>query len=169
MKRLKLWFSIALIMLTFVVLSFTSCHHKSGPQPKHSISEYVDSTDLYRVLDQIDNPTFTSIDDALTYHHNELQYREQDSVFFSLTQEEIANIYSVLVKRHEKPTKMAIAAEYMDNVKVYSNLPKAIDMYKQCDPPSDIPNTITVDTVINGKHLKVLREITTNVEPSNEE
>ena len=167
MKRLKEWLGAALIAL-IAVMALAACDHKSGPKPKHTMEEYVDSADLYRVLGEIDNPTFTNLDDVVTYYHNEKQYRVQDSVFFSMSQDEISNVYSVLVKRHEKPTKMAIANEFMDNAKVYSNLPRSEDMYKSMIP-DDIPNTVTIDTIINGKHLKVLREVTTNVEPIKEE
>lgn len=164
MKRLQKWCCAALIALIAVLsASLASCTHKSGPLPKHSMSEYVDSTDLYKVLNEIDNPTFTSLDDVTTYYHNEKQYRIQDSVFFSLPPETIANIYSVLVKRGEKPTKMSISAEYLDNISVYKNLPKPEELYKGLDP-SEIPNTETVDTIIDGKCVKLLREKTTKIE-----
>ena len=61
-----------------------------------------------------------------------------------------------------------IAKEYLDNLRVYSNLPKSEDVYESLnngapDIPNDIPNTVTVDTIINGKHVKILQESSTQV------
>lgn len=164
MKRLKMWSSVALIaLLTVLSVSLSSCDRVRPQEVKHSMQEYVDSADLFRVLNEFDNPTFTSLDDVTTYYQNEKQYRLQDSVFFAMPPETIQNVYSVLVKRGIKPTKMSIAAEYLDNISVYKNLPKPVEMCKQLDP-SDIPNTETVDTIINGKHVQLLQEKTTTVE-----
>jgi hypothetical protein len=160
MKRLHSWFSVALIALIAAFAAcMASCDHKSGcHEYEHSIQEYVDSADLYRILDEYDNPTFTSVDDACTYLKNEKQYREQDSVFFSLTPETIQNVYTVLIRRGEHPTKMSIVNEYLENIKVYSNLPVQKVSMELKDPPTDIPNTVVVDTIIDGKTpLKTLR------------
>lgn len=159
-----MWFSVALItLLTVLSVSLVSCDRVRPQEVKHSMQEYVDSADLFRVLNEFDNPTFKSLDGVTTYYQNEKQYRLQDSVFFSMPPETIQNVYSVLVKRGEKPTKMSIAAEYLDNISVYKNLPKKVEMCKQLDP-SDIPNTVTVDTIIDGKHVQILQEKTTTVE-----
>ncbi len=163
MKRLKRWYSAAIIaLIAALAVSMSSCHHESGPQPKHSMTEYVDSADLYRVLNEFDNPTFTSLDDVCTYYQNEKQYRIQDSVFFSLPPETITNIYTVLVRRGIPPTKMSIAEEYLDNVKVYANLPKPVEQYQSLTPP-DIPNTEAVDTIIDGKHVQIIQTSKTEV------
>ena len=66
------------------------------------------------------------------------------------------------------PSKDNIAKEYLDNIRVYSNLPKNEDVYESLnngapDIPNDIPNTVTVDTIINGKHVKILQESSTQV------
>lgn len=159
-----MWSCIALIMLIAVLtVSVSSCDRVRPQEAKHSIQEYVDSADLYRVLNEFDNPTFTSLDDVQTYYVNEKQYRMQDSVFFAMTPQEVTNVYTVLVKRGEKPTKMLIASEYLDNISVYKNLPKPVEMSKQLDP-SDIPNTETIDTIIDGKHVQLLQEKSTKVE-----
>ena len=164
MKRLQKWSCIALIMLiTVLSVSLTSCNKTRPQEVKHSIQEYVDSADLYRVLNEFDNPTFASLDDVQTYYINEKQYRMQDSVFFAMTPQEISNVYTVLVRRGVKPNKMSITSEYLDNIDVYKNLPKQVEQYKQLDP-SEIPNTETVDTIIDGKHVQLLQEKTTKVE-----
>lgn len=164
MKRLLKWSSAALIaLIAALAVSMSSCNRHYDSESKHSIQEYVDSADLYRVLNEFDNPTFTSLDDVCTYYQNEKQYRIQDSVFFSMPPETVANVYTVLVRRGEKPTKMSIANEYLDNIKVYSNLPKKVEMTKVLDP-SDIPNTEVIDTIIDGKHVQLLQTSKTTTE-----
>lgn len=164
-KRLQQWFSATLIaLLTVLSVNLVSCNRVRPGEDKHSMQEYVDSTDLFRVLNEFDNPTFKSLDDVCTYYQNEKQYRIQDSVFFSLSPDVITNVYSVLVRRGEKPTKLSIAAEYLDNVRVYSNLPKKVEIPPALDGFPDVPNTQVVDTIIDGKHIQVLQKQTTKVE-----
>lgn len=164
-KRLQQWFCATLIaLLTVLSISLASCNKTRLSEEKHSMKEYVDSADLFRVLQEFANPTFSSLDDALTYYQNEKQYRIQDSVFFSLPPDVITNVYSVLVRRGEKPTKLAIASEYLDNIRVYSNLPRKREISPTVDEFPDVPGTQVVDTIVDGKHIQVLQKQTTKVE-----
>lgn len=163
MKKWIKWFCAAKIALLALLFAgaLSSCGHAYSS--KHSTSEYVDSADLVKVLGDISNPTFKSVDDAITYHQLEKQYRSNDSVFFSLSPEVITNVYSVLVKRNIVPTKTAIVSEYLENVKVYSNLPRHTQNIEVSLDSVDVPNTKVVDTIINGQHVKVLQEKTTSM------
>lgn len=163
MKKWIKWFSAAKIALLTLLFAgaLSSCGHAYSS--KHSMSEYVDSADLEKVLGDISNPTFKSIDDALTYYQVEKQSRSNDSVFFSIPPEVITNVYSVLMKRNIVPTKTAIVSEYLDNVQVYSNLPRCTQTTEAPLDSIDVPNTKVVDTIINGKHIKVLQEETTSM------
>ena len=168
MKRLLKWYCAALIALIAMVAT-TSCNDHSNRRQRHSMTEYVDSVDLYRTLSQMSNPTFKSLDDVGSYYQKEKDARMLDSTFFALPLETVTNVYSVLVRNNVTPTKASIAKEYLDNVRVYSNLPKNEDIHEAFnngspDIPNDIPNTVTVDTIINGKHVKILQESSTQVE-----
>ena len=168
MKRLLKWYCAALIALIAMVAT-TSCNDHSNRRQRHSMTEYVDSVDLYRTLSQMSNPTFKSLDDVSSYYQKEKDARMLDSTFFALPLETVTNVYSVLVRNNVTPTKASIAKEYLDNVRVYSNLPKNEDIHEAFnngspDIPNDIPNTVTVDTIINGKHVKILQESSTQVE-----
>ena len=167
MKKWIKWCSATVIALLAVLLvdTLSSCNHASLTE--HSMSEYVDSADLAKVLGDISNPTFKSVDDAITYHQLEKQSRSNDSVFFSLSPEVITNVYSVLVKRDIVPTKTAIVSEYLENVKVYSNLPRHTHDIEVPLDSVDVPNTKVVDTIINGQHIKVLQEKTTSMQRMN--
>lgn len=167
MKRLLKWYCAALIALIAMVAT-TSCSDHSNRRHRHSMTEYVDSADLYKTLEQVSNPTFKSLEDVSSYYQKGKESRVLDSTFFSLPLETITNVYSVLVRNNVTPTKDNIAKEYLDNLRVYSNLPKSEDVYESLnngapDIPNDIPNTVTVDTVINGKHVKILQESSTQV------
>lgn len=164
MKKWIKWYCAALIALV-VAITMSSCHRKYASEAKHSVQEYVDSADLVKILDEYDNPKFTSLDDVCTYYQNEKQYRMQDSVFFSLSPEVITDVYTVLVRRNIPPTKMSIVDEYLKNVKVYSNLPKKAEMNEAFNNGApDVPNTQVVDTIINGKHIQILETSKTSVE-----
>lgn len=167
MKRLLKWYCAALIALIAMVAT-TSCNDHSNRRQRHSMTEYVDSVDLHKTLEQVSNPTFKSLDDLSGYYQKEKDARMLDSTFFALPLETVTNVYSVLVRNNVTPTKESIAKEYLDNVRVYSNLPKNEDVYESLnngapDIPNDIPNTVTIDTIINGKHVKILQESSTQV------
>ena len=162
MKKWIKWFSAAKIALLALLFAgaLSSCGHAYSS--KHSMSEYVDSADLEKVLGDISNPTFKSIDDALTYYQVEKQSRSNDSVFFSIPEKVMRDVVSVLEKSGEPITKGSISHEFEVNKHVYMNLPDKSDQYNILTPP-DIPNTEVVDTIINGKHIKVLQEETTSM------
>lgn len=167
MKRLLKWSCAALIAL-IAMIATTSCNGYSNQRQQHSMTEYVDSVDLYKTLEQTSNPTFKSLDDVSSYYQKEKNARMLDSTFFALPLETVTNVYSVLVRNNVTPTKASIAKEYLDNVRVYSNLPKNKDVHESLnddtsDIPDDIPNTVAIDTIINGKHVKILQESSTQV------
>lgn len=167
MKKWVKWFCAALIAL-IATIATTSCNGYSNQRQQHSMTEYVDSVDLYKTLEQTSNPTFKSLDDVSSYYQKEKNARMLDSTFFALPLETVTNVYSVLVRNNVTPTKASIAKEYLDNVRVYSNLPKNKDVHESLnddtsDIPDDIPNTVAIDTIINGKHVKILQESSTQV------
>lgn len=156
MKRLFKVVSASLIAL-IVTLSLTSCDVRQ--QFKQDILKE-DSLMITRMVESIDNPTFTNVDDAMAYIHGEKQYRTTDSIFFSIPQKVIPDIISVLQKNHESVTKANISDEFANNKRIYLNLPDKPDV-KQAEMPN-IPNTRVVDTVIDGKKYKILESETSN-------
>ena len=50
------------------------------------------------------------------------------------------------------------------NKHVYLNLPDKQDQYNAITPP-EIPNTETIDTIINGKHVQIVQSSSTNIIP----
>lgn len=158
MKRLFEKLSMCLIML-IVVATMSSCDYVK--QTKSEI-RHDDSLMVSKMMQDIDNPTFTDCSDVIEFQRSEGQWRHQDSVFFSIPEKVMRDVVSVLEKSGKPLTKMSISNEFEMNKHVYLNLPDKQDQYHALVPP-DIPNTVTIDTIIDGKHVKLVQSSSTNI------
>lgn len=158
MKRLFEKLSMCLIML-IVAATMSSCDYVK--QTKSEI-RHDDSLMVSKMMQEVDNPVFANCADALVYQKAEGKWRHQDSVFFSIPEKAMQNVVSVLEKSGEPVTKISIANEFEMNKHVYLNLPDKQDQYHTLVPP-DIPNTVTVDTIIDGKHVQLVQSSSTNI------
>ena len=158
MKRLFEKLSMCLIML-IAAIAVSSCDYVK--QTKSEI-RHDDSLMVSKMMQDIDNPTFADYSDALTYQKTESQWRHQDSVFFSIPEKVMRDVVSVLSKSGEPITKGSISHEFEVNKHVYMNLPGKSDQYNILTPP-DIPNTEVVDTIVNGKHMRIIQSSSTNI------
>lgn len=158
MKRLFEKLSMCLIMLIAVV-TMSSCDYVK--QTKSEI-KHDDSLMVSKMMQDIDNPTFTDCSDVIEFQRSEGQWRHQDSVFFSIPEKVMRDVVSVLEKSGKPLTKMSISNEFEMNKHVYLNLPDKQDQYDAITPP-DIPNTKVVDTIINGKHVQLVQSSSTNI------
>lgn len=164
MKRLFEKLSMCLIML-IAAIAVSSCDYVK--QTKSEI-RHDDSLMVSKMMQEVDNPTFADYSDALTYQKTEGQWRHQDSVFFSIPEKVMRDVVSVLSKSGEPITKGSISHEFEVNKHVYMNLPDKTDQYNILTPP-DIPNTETIDTIIDGKHVQVVRSSSTNIMPKEDQ
>ena len=164
MKRLFEKLSMCLIML-IAAFAVSSCDYVK--QTKSEI-RHDDSLMVSKMMQEIDNPVFNDYSDALTYQKTEGQWRHQDSVFFSIPGKIMQDVVSVLKKSGEPVTKMSIAHEFEINKHVYMNLPDKPDQYHILTPP-DIPNTETIDTIIDGKHVQIVQSSSTNIIPKEDQ
>ncbi len=158
MKRLFEKLSMCLIMLVMAA-TMSSCDYVK--QTKSEI-RHDDSLMVSKMMQEIDNPTFSDYSDALTYQKTEGQWRHQDSVFFSIPEKVMRDVVSVLEKSGEQITKGSISHEFEVNKRVYMNLPDKSDQCNILTPP-DIPNTEVVDTIIDGKHIQLIQSSSTNI------
>lgn len=158
MKRLFEKLSMCLIML-IVTATVSSCDYvkQTKSEMKHN-----DSLMVSKMMQDIDNPTFTDCSDVIEFQRSEGQCRHQDSVFFSIPEKVMRDVVSVLEKSGKPLTKMSISNEFEMNKHVYLNLPDKQDQYSAAAPP-DIPNTVVVDTIIDGKHVKIVQSSSTNI------
>ena len=158
MKRLFEKLSMCLIMLISVI-TMSSCDYVK--QTKSEI-RHDDSLMVFKMMQEIDNPTFTDYSDAIEFQRSEGQWRHQDSVFFAIPEKVMRDVVSVLEKSGKPLTKMSISNEFEMNKHVYLNLPDKQDQYNAVAPP-DIPNVEMVDTIIDGKHVKIVQSSSTNI------
>lgn len=149
---------MCLIML-IVAATVSSCDYVK--QTKSEI-KHDDSLMVSKMMQDIDNPTFTDCSDVIEFQRSEGQWRHQDSVFFSIPEKVMRNVVSVLEKSGKPLTKMSISNEFEMNKHVYLNLPDKPDLYQAITPP-DVPNTKVVDTIIDGKHVQIVQSSSTNI------
>ena len=160
MKRLFEKLSMCLIML-IVAVTVSSCDYVK--QTKSEI-KHDDSLMVSKMMQDINNPTFTDCSDVIEFQRSEGQWRHQDSVFFSIPEKVMRDVVSVLEKSGKPLTKMSISNEFEMNKHVYMNLHDKQDQYSAAAPP-DIPNTVVVDTIIDGKHVQIIQSSSTNIMP----
>lgn len=158
MKRLFEKLSMCLIML-IVAVTVSSCGY--AKKTKSEI-RYKDSLIVSKIMQDIDNPTFTDCSDVIEFQRSEGQWRHQDSVFFRIPEEVMRDVVYVLEKSGKPLTKMSISNEFEMNKHVYLNLPNKQDQYSVAAPP-DIPNVEIVDTIIDGKHVRIVQSSSTNI------
>lgn len=151
---------MCLIML-IAAIAVSSCDY--GKQTKSEI-RHDDSLMVSKVMQDIDNPTFTDCSDVIEFQRSEGQWRHQDSVFFSIPEKVMRDVVYVLEKSGKPLTKMSISNEFEMNKHVYLNLPDKQNQYNAITPP-EIPNTETIDTIINGKHVQIVQSSSTNIMP----
>lgn len=154
---------MCLIML-IVAATMSSCDYVK--QTKGEI-KHDDSLMVSKMMQEIDNPAFTNCSDVIEFQRSEGQWRHQDSVFFSIPEKVMRDVVSVLEKSGKPLTKMSISNEFEMNKHVYLNLPDKQDQYNAITPP-DIPNTETIDTIIDGKHVQIVQSSSTNIMPKEE-
>lgn len=145
--------------MLIVAATVSSCDYVK--QTKSEI-KHDDSLMVSKMMQDIDNPTFTDCSDVIEFQRSEGQWRHQDSVFFSIPEKVMRDVVSVLEKSGKPLTKTSISNEFEMNKHVYLNLPDKQDQYDAITPP-DIPNTEVIDTIIDGKHVKLVQSSSTNI------
>lgn len=145
--------------MLIVAATVSSCDHvkQTRSEIKHN-----DSLMVSKIMQDIDNPTFTDCSDVIEFQRTEGQWRHLDSVFFSIPEKVMHDVVSVLEKTGKPLTKMSISNEFEMNKYVYVNLPDKQDQHDAITPP-DIPNMEVVDTIINGKHVQIVQSSSTNI------
>ena len=145
--------------MLIVAATVSSCDYmkKTKSEIKHD-----DSLMVSKMMQDIDNPTFTDCSDVIEFQRSEGQWRHQDSVFFSIPEKVMRDVVSVLEKSGKPLTKMNISNEFEMNKHVYLNLPDKQDQYTAIAPPN-IPNVEMVDTIIDGKHVQIVQSSSTNI------
>lgn len=170
----------SVIMMTGCLIGFNSCSN-DGIGKYFAKDTETESMDISLSVESILNPTLESPADVIAYKIESCEEWKTDSVFRRLSNTKLVNISSVLLEQHSAITKYDVVKEYLNNKKIYDNLPPgSITTYDEnvttkcnkSDPVAtmhivkDEATTITeepqtrivnppanqyVDTIINGK------------------
>jgi hypothetical protein len=116
MKRL-LRFLGAMLLTVMLTIPLASCEQVGSiTRPKNDAGT--------KVLKEIINPDFTSVNDVLVYHSNIVEEYLIDETFRDMPQELLCNIATVCLKKVTPVTKKDIVYEYLAHQEVYDNLPR---------------------------------------------
>lgn len=149
-------FIIVIVAAVMGVMSLTSCHRtQTADDIKIGAG---DSAYVKKALDVLSNPTFTSIEDLYKYRQRVQQERFNDSVFSTLPEETFDNVATVVYNRDGVLSKEAIVKEYLHGADIYKNLEVNLNKPREC-----IKSDTINDTIINGKHFKLVKEEITHV------
>ena len=108
---MTLW--VGVIALTGMSLLYMSCNHQ---QEKANFEKQLDEClpGALQRQNEFDNP-----EDAILYQHECLHRESHDSIFLSLSDQQIANIASILLKHQQRISVSDIVYEYVKNKSIY--------------------------------------------------
>ncbi len=166
MKRSIFAFLVLLGALVISIASPLIYDHYIDDTECCSIGDAVDSVSVDLAVAQVMKPVFTDIDEVLVYQENQLEDRSIDSVFFSIPKEALVDISKVLIGRSSRATKFSIVEEYKKNYQStykYLAKPDPVMITRTIgDTTIKLPPSKTDDTLINGKHYKLIKETSSN-------
>lgn len=162
--RKLIFLVLCAVIAAFSMATFSSCGDNAvKPWSKTAIEEIATESANGVYYDLI-NPTFLSVDDAVSYHDQLTHGLSIDSVFMSIPKKTLRNVANVCIKNSGSANKQQIVDEYITNAKVYKNLPDqpatdsgGSDVTKEEKKLSGVFSTeynYYTDTV-NGKPVKV--------------
>lgn len=127
-----------------VCCGLTSCKNTTFPWEKDStkLEQTVDSLVQLGIEEAI-NPTFYSVDEVMEIRSMAEEGRTIDSLFNTLSDKEISDVATVLIKKYGNCKKKCIVDEYFSHADIYKNLPK--QAATESDPPSESSSAATND------------------------
>lgn len=141
--------SMILLMLTFTLVSLTSCENFRGGTPTPS----TDSTYIAQKIGAILNPSFTSVREVVNFQSQIMNEYETDEIFRSLDQNTLINVATVCLNKYPSISKNGIVREYRANMTVYDNLDGTTDKHESKSSTAEGNNN--VDTVVEGQKSPV--------------
>jgi len=123
------------------------------------------SAQVEEAVAQVYNPTFETVDDIFVFRRQLAEVDSINTVFKNIPDDALVNISKVVIGRNGHANKKSIVEEFLKNYK---------PIYQYIDPTTTIPQTTrsgdTIrlpaskesDTVINGQHFKLIKEVSSN-------
>lgn len=110
-----------------VCCGLTSCKNTTFPWEKDStkLEQTVDSLVQLGIEEAI-NPTFYSVDEVMEIRSMAEEGRTIDSLFNTLSDKEVSDVATVLIKKYGNCKKKCIVDEYFKHPDIYGNLPASV-------------------------------------------
>lgn len=171
MKRFSMIGAYLVVLLICVVVGTfccTSCNKiVKSPTEQIDIPD-VDSLAIASIKAAIVNPVFETASDVLVFRNNKIEESRVDSLFLTLPDKTLLDVYSVCSKKYDSVNKFTMMDEYRANRQVYDNLSStpqeiqtAIQTTNTKEPTAMEEQQTRVvstegDTIISGKKYKRL-------------
>ena len=116
-------FVICALLALVSAAIFQSCSYlpPNKGEVQEMVQNYVDS--VISGQETLLNPTFSTPEDVNIYREMITEQLRLDSIFFRLSDKDINNTSTVVIKRQGYATKKAIVEEFIKNSDVYTKLP----------------------------------------------
>lgn len=158
-KKLNVLSFIAAYVVAFVgvvALCCGCCSCSKGsffatPEEKQAQLEQVIDSIVNKHVQDIINPVFPTVDEALVYKSIDADTRKYDEVFSNMPERTLQKVCEVLLNRHDVCSKKAIVNEYLAHPDVYP--------YLESETP---PDTLKTDKK-GGFKLELSKESSTTV------
>lgn len=162
---------VGAIIVIAAGVGFNSC--SSGGLGSYIKGPQVDSAQVVDIVNDIINPEFYGVDEVIIYKDFKLAERQIDSTFTHLTDKQILDISTVILKKGIPLCVKSIYDEYMNSRDVYDNLPAEITTVPEASkdtttameaPPTGVANPsetsyTSKDTTIDGKRATITTKI----------
>lgn len=163
MKRDKLrnfgkFLGVYLLAALGAIMLLTSCDKLRRSYPSN-YDRANDSVKICEMIENVNNPQFSSVTDVMEFRVNYASGQTIDSVFFSLPDNTIRNVVGVLLKSNTNITKKDIIEEYRRCKDVYDKLPVPNASNEKTDDSSAVNKPVDKTATDLGTRQPVKTEI----------
>ncbi len=147
---------LALIMTFLFSLGLSSCKHSTN----NASSVDYDSLQIAKIVNNVSNPVFTSLEDVMVYQKKMKEQHLSDSIINHIDSDILSFIADVCINRDGYTTPKKILEEYKAYYKdVYQNV-KLTELTGITESKENTiqKNNHSEDTVIKGKRWQLIKE-----------
>jgi hypothetical protein len=169
---MKTFVKVMLLLLMTVVCGNTlsSCERERGRikqimDPQEMRAQ--DSMLVVKIIRDGINPSFNSVNELILFRTQLLENAKNDSMFKTIPETILRDIGDMCIHKYNRVDKMLVLKEYkafMSNSIEKTEVPKVESSKEYQALQKDPPTIITVDTIINGKHWRLVEEGKTYVQ-----
>lgn len=118
----KFWKGVFALLVMTVCMCMYSCHKQLV-----SVPTTTDSVTITTQIEEVINPSFTSVKDVKIFQKNLVEEYSVDEEFRNLPPDILTNVANVCLKKYGEITKRLVVDEYRANNSIYNNLPETTE------------------------------------------